>query len=199
MSDPCEKWNDTLSDKGVTTKNTEKDISLECIDKTWKDVGCITKPTRYYDETTKKTPIFVQKLTLDLLTKDMSNWASGDNTVDTKICYGGCMDWIKDKSKTNLSNECVNYLWENETSCEAEPTHFYDKDDVLKKEYKKLNFEKFRKKIKQIGAKGNYTDEYKCDGQYSSNTIIIFVIVFIVLITVVKKFILPSPPPMDYY
>lgn len=193
MASPCKDWEGT--------DNTKTKISDECIRHKWNEAGCVTKPYYLIDPTdvqkgiTEGYTLAALQENIDLHSDmtDPTTEGATSTTANQETCYGGCMDWVKDKTKTSLSQKCVTTLWENGTGCEAEPKHFYDKDEGLKKEFKKLNLEKFKKKIKKIAAKKSYKDEYICDGKYSNKTIMIFVIAFIIVMTVFKSVVMPPP------
>jgi len=61
-------------------KNDQKDISQECYNKIWKDVGCLTQPPNMGD--------WHKKQTKQGLIEDSKLWASMIDDIQRNVCYG---------------------------------------------------------------------------------------------------------------
>lgn len=182
-TDPCQAWIDT---------DTKTAPSNSCITHEWEKAGCLTKPP-YLTNTTDEQKAENEKFTHSTLVTDITdNWVNSVELDNIKACYGDCSDWVEDSGKTELSDKCVKLLWEKGTDCEAEPTHFYKPDDTLLDEYKKMTFEKFKKRIQDIAKRSNFRDEYKCNGSYSSKTIMIFIVIIIITGLIIKTVVIPK-------
>jgi len=78
-------------------------ISDECLQKLWKDKGCTT--TRTIGASDKSN-------TYSHRSNDYGLWSTMEDDAHRIGCYGVCGPWDKDRTKTNLSTECRQKLWE---------------------------------------------------------------------------------------
>lgn len=98
MSNVCKPWVD----------DSEKtNISPECIDKIWRDVGCITQPSPFYDPNTNEMTKYTNKQTYNnlLLAAEQIKGEHKD------VCYGNCESYIDDPNTPPISLGCLQDIW----------------------------------------------------------------------------------------